>query len=153
MCSSYGHTCGNLNLFKAQALSAQAADLSHYIVSYRRAARLLVTTSLPSLDALREAGALLLSDSGEKTNDGFPKHARAIKVLLGEGLELHAGRREPLQMIECLGHTLAAEAVEAPEQHYIEASLVSIEKKLLELGSLGSAAAFLVAILLIDGVA
>ena len=56
-------------------------------------------------------------------------------------------------MIQGFGHALAAEAVEAPEQHHVEAPLVGIEKQLLKRGALGGTAAFLVAVLLIDGVA
>ena len=56
-------------------------------------------------------------------------------------------------MVERLANPFAAEAVQAPEQHYFEAPLVGISKELLKPRSLGRAAAFLVTALPIDCVA
>ena len=56
-------------------------------------------------------------------------------------------------MVQRLSHPLPTEAVQAPEQYHVEAPLVGIGKELLERGTLGIAAAFMVAVLLIDGVA
>lgn len=55
-------------------------------------------------------------------------------------------------MVERLGNPFATKAVEDPEQHRVEAPLVSVKEELLELGPLSTAAAFLVAVLFIVNV-
>jgi hypothetical protein len=58
-----------------------------------------------------------------------------------------------LQLVERFGHAFAAEAVQAPEQHHAEASLVGILKELLELEPFRAASTFLGTVLLLNGVA
>lgn len=149
----HGYAGRRLNLLKTEPFPSQAAQFGHHVRGQRRATGGFAAAGLARFDAFGEAYPFLLGDSGQKANDCLAEHTRAVEVLLGEGLELHAGRREPLQVVERFGHALAAEAVEAPEQHHVEAALVGIGEELLELRPLSAAAAFLVAVLLIDGVA
>ena len=50
----------------------------------------------------------------------------AIKILLPERLKLHPSCCEPLQIIEFLGYPFPAKAVQTPEEHDIETTLVGI---------------------------
>jgi hypothetical protein len=133
--------------------TSQAEHFCHHVVGQRRAAGRFVTTGLARLDALGEAHSLLLSDGIQKADDSLAEHTDAIELLLGKGLELYAGRIRLLLVIERFGHALTPKAVEASEQHHVEAPLVGIKKELLKLRPLGAAPAFLVSVFSIDAVA
>lgn len=102
----------------------------------------------PGLGPLAQPHPILLGNGGQEADDVILEHAGAVEELLGEGLELHPGGGQLLQVVQRFGHALPAEAVERPEQHRVEAALVGIEQQLLELGAVGGAAAVLVAVLL-----
>lgn len=142
-----------LNLLEAEALPAQPPHFGHFGRGKAGSSRFFRTTGLPRFDALGKAYPLLLGDSGQNSDDGLPEKACAVKILLGEGLERHTGYIQALKMIERFAYPFPAEAVQAPEQHHVETPLVGVEKELLELRPFGRAAAFLVAVLLINEVA
>ena len=91
-----GYACRHLNLFEAQTLSPQPANLFHFRSGERGAAGLLIAAGLPGFDALREAHPLLFGNGGKNGNDSIPEYACAVEVLLDEGLELHARRVQAL---------------------------------------------------------
>ena len=97
--------------------------------------------------ALAQPHALLLGQDG---NDGILENAGAVEVLLGVGLVAHAVALHRVQVLERRQRPLAAEAVEAPEQHQVKLALVGIGKELLELLTVGRVAGLLLGILLID---
>lgn len=66
---------------------------------------------------LAQAHARLLGHDSQNGNDGILKDVRAVEVLFGVGLVTHAVALQRIQVLERRQRPLAAEAVEAPEQH------------------------------------
>lgn len=67
--------------------------------------------------ALREADSFLFGDHRQNRNHGLAKHAAGVQILLSETAIADAVPGEGLQIRERLEDALAAEAVQAPEQH------------------------------------
>jgi hypothetical protein len=66
--------------------------------------------------------SLLFCDDGQDADDGIPKHPAGVEVLFTEAAVPDAVPSQRLEVPESFEDALAAEPVQAPEQHRVELS-------------------------------
>lgn len=123
----------------AHAPALEPAHLLNLLLAFSRRPHLHALRHLAGhagLGALAQAHPLLLGQRGQYRDDGLFEQPGRVEVLLGKRLEAHAPAFELVQVLERRQRPLAAEAVEAPEQHQVEAPPVGIGKQRLELRAL-----------------